>query len=105
MDDGLDDLFGDEHLGQVPAVPDLPSVQRGLIQSTDDSRVSGCSQYVRLPDHLLRAPPECHLEELPGQIKAALPIFLSMDAASLSGVYTAIPPPDYGASAREMKRR
>lgn len=46
MDDGLDDLFGDENLGPVSAVPDLPSVPRGLIQFTDDSRVSGCSQRV-----------------------------------------------------------
>ncbi|KAL8709289.1 MAG: hypothetical protein Q9225_007469 [Loekoesia sp. 1 TL-2023] len=44
MDDELDDLFGDEHLGEVAAISGLPSVPRWLIQSTDDFRVSGCSQ-------------------------------------------------------------
>ncbi|KAL8936278.1 MAG: hypothetical protein Q9211_004261 [Gyalolechia sp. 1 TL-2023] len=46
MDDGLDDLFGDDHLGQGAAVPDLPSVPRALTQFVDDLRVSGCSQRV-----------------------------------------------------------
>lgn len=48
MDDELDDLFGDGHLGEVAAVSGLPSAPRGVFQSTDDLRVSGCSQYVRL---------------------------------------------------------
>ncbi|KAL8835573.1 MAG: hypothetical protein Q9170_003257 [Blastenia crenularia] len=46
MDDELDDLFADEQLGPAAAVPGLSSIPKGLIQSTDDSRISGCSQKV-----------------------------------------------------------
>lgn len=48
MDDSLDDLFGDEPLAEIPVLSGLPSIPGGLVQSTDDSRVSGCCQYVRL---------------------------------------------------------
>ncbi|KAL9060542.1 MAG: hypothetical protein Q9206_000986 [Seirophora lacunosa] len=46
MDDSLDDLFSDEPLVEISSLPGLSSISRGLIQSVDDARVSGCSQKI-----------------------------------------------------------
>ena len=95
MDDELDDLFRDENLGQVATVPGLPVLHRGLFQSIDDSRATGCSQYVRLPIYL-ELPPESSPERSPGPIRGALPIFLAMHLPLLYIVSIAIPPTDCG---------
>lgn len=71
MDDSLDDLFGDEPLAGISALPDLSSIPSSLVQSVDDSRVSGCSQYVRLLI-CVGVPPEYSSERSLGPIRAAL---------------------------------
>lgn len=71
MDDSLDDLFSDEPLVEISSLPGLSSISRGLIQSVDDARVSGCSQYVRLPNENDFSP-ETSPERLPGPIRVAL---------------------------------
>lgn len=71
MDDSLDDLFGDEPLVEISTLAGLPSITRGLIQSIDDARVSGCSQYVWLPNDI-EFPPESSPERLRGPTRAAL---------------------------------
>ena len=47
MMDDLDDLFGDSQPIQIPY-----SHPKGLLQSVDDSRLSGCCQYVPYNKHL-----------------------------------------------------
>lgn len=80
MDDSLDDLFGDEPLAGISVLPDLPSIPKGLTQSTDDARLGGCSQYVRLPVYL-KICSESSSERLPGPIRVALPALIAMAIA------------------------
>ncbi|KAL8736286.1 MAG: hypothetical protein Q9166_000441 [cf. Caloplaca sp. 2 TL-2023] len=46
MHDELDDLFGEQQLGEIPNLSNLSTLPRGLIQRIDDLRVSGCSQKI-----------------------------------------------------------
>lgn len=44
MDEDLDDLFGDGAPLEIPSVPHL----QGLSQKVDETRLTGCCQYVIL---------------------------------------------------------
>ena len=51
MEDDLDDLFRDASLGDHPTLPSAQDLPKGLSQVIDDSRRSGCSQYVDFHPH------------------------------------------------------
>ncbi|KAL8841731.1 MAG: hypothetical protein Q9176_003126 [Flavoplaca citrina] len=47
MDDELDDLFGDQQLGEdITHLPHLPTLPRGLVLRINELRASGCSQKI-----------------------------------------------------------
>ena len=73
MDDGLDDLFGDAPPLQIP--PPLP---KGLLQTIDDLRLSGCCQYVRRSSFGPYVELTVHLGRLPGLNLAVLRMWLQM---------------------------